>query len=194
MDDMAGVAAVVVAVVVVVVTESLRSFLRNRRRVVSSGSGVLPLCIDADFFVAFAVCSACVGDVDFVSLVSFASEFFLLVVLFGDSDAFRLLAIIDGFSKIFGTICGELPNFELFSASGLLNELNDRNSVLSVLSFGVGHAGTSLRQDDNELPKRLFSPLDFGDNGSLALVSVFIWNVDANGFVSPFLMLGGNRS
>lgn len=111
--------------------------------------------------VTFAVIDSIFGDVDFVSLLS--GVFLLDATLFGDNDAFKLLTIIDGFSKIFGTICGELPNLELFSANGLLSDVNERNSVLSVLSFDVVHVGIKRRHDANELPNRLFNPLDFGD-------------------------------
>lgn len=184
-----------VVVVVAAAAGSLRSFFRKRSRDVSSGSTAFAVGTGAVFFVTFVAGSTGAAGGDLVSL---GSGDFLVDGLFGDTDEFRLLAIIDGFSKMFGTICGELPNFELFSARGLLKELNERNSVLSVLSFVVGHVGTSRRPDGNELVNRLFSPLDFGDNGSLLIllvlpVSDLIWKVDANDFVSPFLMFDGKR-
>lgn len=113
------------------------------------------------FFETFVDSTTVSGDLD----DSFTSSVFLFSALFGDSVEFKLLAIIDGFSKIFGIICGELPNFGLLSASGLLNELNDRNSVLS-----VGFA-PNRKQDESAPPKRLFNPLDFGDNGFEPFVS-----------------------
>lgn len=205
--------AVVEAVVVVVpaaavavdddaAAESVRSFFRNRRRVVSSGSVEFPFGTVAVFVETFADGSV-FGDVDLVSLVSGA--FLLVDSLFGDNDAFKLPTIIDGFSKIFGTICGELPNFELFFVNGLLSDVNERNSVLSALSFDVVHVGTSRRHDASELPNRLFNPLDFGDIKSLPLLlllllllplvfmSDFNLNADANEFVSPFLMVAGSN-
>lgn len=155
----------------VVVTVSVRSFFLKRNRDVSSCSVELlfPLETGAVFFALASVCV--VGD--FVSLVS--AGFLLDVLLFGESAGLKLPVIIDGFSKIFGTICGELPNFELFSASGLFNELNDLNSVLSAVSFVADQADTNRRHDDNEVPNKLFKlPLDCGDNGSAELVSVLI--------------------
>lgn len=198
-----AVVVVVPAVAADAATESLRSFFRNRRRVVSSGSVEFPFGNVAVFDETFADDSV-FGDVDFVSLVS---DVFLLVdSLFGDNDAFKLPAIIDGFSKIFGTICGELPNFELFFVSGLLNDVNERNSFVSALSFDVDHVGTNRRHDANELPNRLFKPLDFGDIRSLllallllllllplVLLSDFNLNADTNVFVSPFLMVAGSN-
>lgn len=173
-----------------VVTVSVRSFFLKRSRDVSSCSVELlfPLVNGTDFFEVASFCD--VGD--FVSLVS--AIFLLDVLLLGDSEELKLLVIIDGFSNIFGTICGELPNFELFSASGLLNEVNDRNSVFSVLSFVADHAGTNLLQDDNEPPNKLLMPLDCGDDRSPVFVSVLIGNVDINGLVSVFCIFDGNMA
>lgn len=172
-DIIAGV-NVVGVIGAVVVTCSLRSFFLKRRRDVSSCSVAISFVIGASllFAVFVAADSTClVGDFD-DSLTSVA---FLMAALFGDNEEVRLVAMIDGFSRILGTICGELPNFELFSANGLLNELNVRNSVLSVLSFVVeDQLVTNRRHVDNELPKRLFNPPDFGDNGSTVFVSGLI--------------------
>lgn len=180
---------VVVAVVIIVVVNdaaSTRSFFLRRNRDISSCSAGIPLdggggggsgcgCAVVLFFDVVCVDSACAGGKDFVDSLS-SVVVFLLSILLGDVAEFRLLAIIDGFSNIFGTICGELPNLELFSARGLLSELN--------------------RHEDSELPNKLLRPVDFADNESAALMpSVLIWNVDENDvFISPFLMLGGNKA
>lgn len=140
-----------------------------------------------DGFLFVSLCDVCAFGIG-VSLGSVGG--FLEDVTFVERLALKFVDIIDGFSKMFGTICGELPNFELFSANGLLNELNERNSVPSVASFVV-HVVNIRRHDDNEFPKRLLIPVDL-EAASAPFVSGFIWNEDPNDLLSKVCIFAGN--
>lgn len=182
-----AVVVVVVAIAVVVVGAS-RSFLRNRNRDGSSTSTgaaiavtvVVDVDVDAFFGLAIEGLAAFAITARFISFVSITFASFVDVSTEVDGDGNGVVTIIVGFSVIVGTICSELPNFTLFSANGLVNVLNERNSLVSLFVSFV-QAGNMRRLEFNGLVNMfvlllLLLALFVTHSGA----SILIWNDDVN--------------